>query len=292
MTERQERDSGELNEKDTEYAVITGASQGLGRAFAFELASRNVSLILVSLPDDGLPDLVEQLKRPGVNVLYYETDLTHQSNMMAMTDWINASYKISMLINNAGIGGTKRFMDADTNYLYKMIQLNVMSISLISRALLPNLVGREQSYILNVSSMAAFSPMGYKTVYPATKAFVHHFTMGLYEELKDTNVFVSVVNPGPMKTNKDVTARIERQGFFARLGLLTPEKVAEISIRQLYKRDTLIMLGPGNGFNRLMMKLIPCRFKLPLLTNNVKKELVYYEGISENNKWAAEQAVP
>lgn len=82
--------------------------------------------------------------------------------------------------------------------------------------------------MLNVSSLAAFSPIGYKTVYPASKAFIHSFSRGLYQELKDTNVFVSVVNPGPMKTNAEVSRRIEEQGFWARITCLDRNGLPDI----------------------------------------------------------------
>lgn len=256
-----------------EYAVVTGASSGLGRAFAFELAGRGKNLVLVSLPGEGLPCLANQLKSIGVCVEHYETDLTLHENVHAFTEWVNKLFRISILINNAGVGGTRRFLEADAGYINRIIQLNVMSTSLITRALLPNLMLQKKAYILNVSSMAAFSPMGFKTVYPASKAFIHHFTRGLYQELRDTNVFVSVVNPGPMKTNHDITQRINRQGWLGKLGLLSPEKVAAISIRQLLKHDTMIMLGWGNGFSWLLMKTIPIWLRLPLLTKAIEREI-------------------
>ena len=121
--------------------------------------------------------------------------------------------------------------------------------------------------------MAAFSPMGFKTVYPASKAFIHHFSRGLYQELKDTNIFVSVVNPGPMKTNADTSARIDKQGFLAQMGLLSPERVAQISIRQLFKKDSMIMLNWVNGVHWLLMKLIPIWLRLPLLTKVIEREV-------------------
>jgi hypothetical protein len=254
------------------YAVVTGASSGLGKAFAYELARRNIDMVLISLPNEGLDALAVNLREQGVEVATYETDLTELEKVKAAADWVNRHFRVFMLINNAGMGGTRRFLDAEPDYINRIIQLNVMSTSLLTRALLPNLM-QQQSYVLNVSSMAAFSPMGYKTVYPASKAFVHHFTRGLYEELKHTNVFVSVVNPGPMKTNRDVTARINRQGWLGRLGLLSPEEVAAISIRQLFKRDTLIMLGFGNGLNWLLMKIIPIWVRLPLLTRAIAREI-------------------
>lgn len=256
-----------------EFAIITGASSGLGKALAFELAKRKINLILVSLPNEGLPETVNELSKKGIDVEYYESDLTQHHNLYAMTQWINNSFEVFMLINNAGMGGTRSFLEADTAYINNIIQLNVMSTSLITRELLPNMIRQQQSYILNVSSMAAFSPMGFKTVYPASKAFIHHFTRGLYQELKDTSVFVSVVNPGPMRTNQDVTNRINRQGLLGRIGLLSPEKVAEISIRQLLKKDTMIMLSLGNGINWLLMKIIPIWLRLPLLTNAIKREI-------------------
>lgn len=260
-----------------QYALITGASTGLGRAFAFELAHRRMHLILLALPNEGLKALAEELRGFQIEVHCMEIDLTTHDNVRKMTSWVNEHFSISMLINNAGMGGTKRFMDADTNYLNSIIQLNVMSTSLITRELLPNLMRQTQSYILNVSSLAAFSPMGFKTVYPASKAFIHHFTRGLYQELKDSNVFVSVVNPGPMKTNRDVSERIERHGFIATIGLLTPEKVAAICIRQLLKKDSMIVLNWMNALNWLLMKTVPIWLRLPLLTRTIERELVLEE---------------
>ncbi|HBG53548.1 MAG TPA: short-chain dehydrogenase, partial [Rikenellaceae bacterium] len=178
-----------------------------------------------------------------------------------------------MLINNAGTGGSIRFEEAGTDYLDRIIQLNIMATTLLTRQLIPNLLAQKKAYILNVSSMAAFSPIGYKTIYPASKVFVHFFSRSLYQEYKHTNLFVSVVNPGPMKTNPEVTRRIEKQGFFSHWGVMDPAKVAAISIRQLFKRDTLIMLGFANGLNWLVLKLVPIYIRLPLLSRAVKKEI-------------------
>jgi len=141
---------------------------------------------------------------------------------------------------------------------------------LITHQLLPNLLRQPKAYILNVSSMAAFSPIGFKTVYPASKTFIHSFSRGLHEELKDTNVFVSVVNPGAMKTNKDVCKRIEKQGFLGKLTLLDPDHVASYSIRQLFKKDSVIMVNP---ISWLLMKILPIWIKLPLMTQAIKKEM-------------------
>jgi short-subunit dehydrogenase len=253
------------------YTVVTGASQGLGKSFAYELAQRNENLILVSLPNQNLRELCMELQsRFKIKIHSFEIDLTRKSNVLKLASWINDNFNLKMLINNAGIGGTKEFEKAGVHYLDNIIQLNVMATSLLTHQVLPNLQRHHKAYILNISSLAAFSPIAYKTVYPASKAFVYSFSRGLYEELKDTNVFVSVVNPGPMKTNDEVTKRIESQGFFAKMTSLDPDQVAVFCLNRLEKRDTVIMV---NQFSWLFLKILPVWLKLPMLSNKIKKEL-------------------
>lgn len=253
------------------YAVVTGASQGLGKAFAKSLARKNINLILVSLPNQNLKQLSAKLANTyHIKAHYYEIDLSVNENIFKLTEWINTSFDIHLLINNAGLGGTKRFVDASPEYINSILQLNVTATSLITHQLLPNLLKQPKAYILNVSSMAAFSPMGFKTVYPASKTFIHSFSRGLREELKNTNVFVSVVNPGAMKTNLDVCKRIAKQGFLGKLTLLDPDHTAEYCVNQLFKRDSVIMVNP---ISWLVMKLLPIWIRLPLMTNAMKKEV-------------------
>jgi short-subunit dehydrogenase len=258
-------------ETEESFAVITGASQGLGKAFAESLAKKKINLILVSLPNQNLKELSEEMAGYyNIKTYYYEVDLSVNENIFKLTDWLNKSFNIYILINNAGIGGTKKFLDASPSYINNILQVNITATSLITHQLLPNLLKQPQSYILNVSSMAAFSPIGFKTVYPASKTFIHSFSRGLNEELKDTNVFVSVVNPGAMKTNADVAARIQKQGFLGKLTLLDPNKVAEYCVNQLFKRDSVIMVNPVSW---LVMKILPIWIKLPLMTSAIKREI-------------------
>jgi len=260
--------------QDDTYAVVTGAAEGLGRAFAIELSKRSVNCILIDVSKKKLEALSYYINLNfKVSSVAIMADLTDIDQLKKISCNIKEKYKISLLINNAGVGGTKRMEDASIAYINKIIQLNVMATSVLTHQLLPNLKQRDKAYILNVSSMAAFSPIGYKTVYPASKAFIQSFSRGLYQELKQSNVFVSVVNPGPMKTNKDVTERINKQGFLGKVGLLSPEKVAEISIRQLLKKDSMIILNKMNAFNWMLTKILPMGVKLPLLTKAVYREI-------------------
>lgn len=253
------------------YAVVTGASQGLGKAFAEHLARKNINVIVISLPDQNLKELSCELEENyRIKSHYYEVDLSVHDNVMKLTEWLNTNFNIHILINNAGLGGTKKFTEATSDYINTILQVNVTATSLITHQLLPNLLKQPKAYILNVSSMAAFSPVGFKTVYPASKTFIHSFSRGLHEELKNTNVFVSVVNPGAMKTNTDVCKRIEKQGFLGRLTLLNPDKVAARCVNQLFKKDSVIMVNP---ISWLVMKILPIWIKLPLMTQAIKREI-------------------
>ncbi|MEC3908120.1 SDR family NAD(P)-dependent oxidoreductase [Tamlana sp. 2201CG12-4] len=252
------------------YTVVTGASQGLGKAFALSLAKRQHNLILISLPNQNLKELAQHITTQyNVNVACFETDFSSDENIIALTTHLNTNYTIDILINNAGTGGTKKLEDASLNYLNTIIQVNVKATTVFTHQLLPNLKQQPRSYILNVSSIAAFSPVGYKTVYPASKAFVHSFSLGLSEELKQSNVSVSVINPGAMKTNPEITARIEKQGFIGKLTLLEPQKVAEYSIKKMFRGTTFILINPMSW---MLSSLLPNWIKVPMMTKIVKRE--------------------
>jgi hypothetical protein len=253
-----------------QYAVITGASMGLGLAFAKELSSRKINTILIGLENEELQESCNQLKeRYGINSVFFETDLTVKDNIVSLAKEINSSYSVFMLINNAGIGGTKRFTDAKVDYIDTIIQLNVKATAMMTHQLLPNLIRQEKGFVLNISSIAAFSPIGYKTVYPASKAFIDHFTRGLSRELSNTNVTISLVSPGPMLTSPDKIERLSKQGFLGKLVALTPKKVAQVSIHQLLKGEKAIVLNVFNRLNLLLMRFMSRRY----ITYRVKQEL-------------------
>ena len=253
------------------YALITGASQGLGKSFAYELASRSINTILVSLPNQNLKELNQEItEKYKVDSQYFETDLSIIENVLSLTKFINENFDVTILINNAGLGGSNVFTEVSATYINKIIQVNVMATSILTHQLLPNLLKQSKGYILNVSSMAAFTPFSYKTVYPASKTFVYSFSRGLNEELKGTNVCVSVVNPGAMATNKNVTNRINKLGFLGKFTLLKPDKVAKKAINKLFKRHTVIIF---NNLSWLLLQLLPIWIKLPILTKILKKEI-------------------
>lgn len=260
----------EMKQTD-KYAIVTGASQGLGKAFANELAKEGYNIILTSLADQNLNETAQYLRETyGVLAHAFESDLSEKDNIIEFCSWVNKNFEVEILINNAGVGGTKRFDEVSLEYINVIMQLNMIAPSILTQQLLENLKRNKQAYILNVSSMAAFTPIGFKTVYPASKAFLHSFSLGLSEELKYSNISVSVVNPGAMKTNDEVTKRIEQQGFFGRFTLLSPNKVARNCINKMFRKNKLIIVNPYSYF---LMKLLPSRTSTKILTNTIRREL-------------------
>ncbi len=256
------------------FALITGASRGLGKEIARELAKRNFNLLLVALKGEELADVSSEMEtRYKIKAFYYEADLSESMAVFRVAEWALSKGPVSILINNAGIGGTSAFDEAPAEYIDNIIQLNIRATSLLTRLILPELKCQKQAFILNVASMASFSPIAYKTVYPASKAFIWSFSRGLYEELKNTGVFVSVIHPGPMRTNPDVIKRIDKQKLFGRMGTVTPEKIAEIAVKNLLKRDSLIIPGFMNKINWLMIRIVPVWLVLILLSRVIRREL-------------------
>jgi short-subunit dehydrogenase len=254
--------------------VITGASQGLGNSFARRCAADGRDLILISLPNEDLQTTAKELEGEfGVQVLYFETDLTKMENIDALVKELSV-YKINMLINNAGMGGTKKFQDASSAYIENIILLNIRCLVMMTHKLLPYFSEDQQTYILNIASLAAFSPMPYKTVYPASKAFVMSFSRGLYGELKDSNIHVAVSCPGGLATNAEVASRIDTHNSFVKRSILTPDEVAAITYRQLLKKRYLIIPGRINQLSSLLQRILPVRFQLGIMANNLQKEIL------------------
>lgn len=277
---------------DQPYALVTGASRGLGKAFAKELSQLGYNLILVSLPNEGLPQLARTLEEDhGIRVRYFEKDLTQKENIVEIAAEVNNNYTLEILVNNAGFGGGRYFAEVGERFLDGMILLNVRATVLLTHKVLPNLQQRKRAFVLNVSSLAAKCPIPFKTVYPSTKAFIYSFSRSMQKEYADTSVHFGVVCPGPMMTNPDVVKRMEHQGFIVRQSILTPEKVAHLSLQQLFEGKALIPLTWYHRLQWFMLKLVPESLKMRILGKIAKNEVISTEKPFTNpgygGQWAA-----
>jgi uncharacterized protein len=197
-------------------AFITGASAGIGREFARQLASRAGWLLLVARREDRLNELREELRKqnPSLQIEIRPTDLSDQVQVDALAEWIvRENIAIDLLINNAGLGDSGPFATADAMRLKEMIQVNMGALTLLTRCLLPQMIARKRGAILNVSSSAGFLPIPGAAVYAASKAYVTSFSEALRVELRGTGVGVIALCPGPVHTEfSDVARRPATRG--------------------------------------------------------------------------------
>lgn len=210
-----------------------------------------------------------------VDVRFFEFDMTNTALLQQTLGEVMSQYQVDFLINNAGIGGTSAITDTSLERIDSIIQLNIRSTVIVTRMLIPHLLQHQESYIMNIASMAAFTPIAYKTVYPASKAFISSFFLGLREELSGTGLFVSVVYPGPIMTNSHTSRRIIGQGFKGKMGLLNTSEIAAIALKGTFGKCRVIIPGLMNRINHTLMQLLPLSFKLKLVSREVKKEIQF-----------------
>ncbi|NIK72578.1 hypothetical protein FHS56_000064 [Thermonema lapsum] len=223
------------------YALITGASQGIGQAIAYELAQRGVSLLLVALPDSHLEQTCSRLQSlfPEIEVHALPADLTREEDIRAIAArCYQEGWALRYLINNAGMGFTGTYESYSYEFYEKVLQLNVMATARLTRLLLPLLRKHAPAYILNMASMAAYFQMPYKVIYSSSKAFVYHFSLSLREELRGSGVSVTVVCPGGVLTNPEVRQTIEHLGRLGAAFSLEPQVVARSAVKAMLRRKS------------------------------------------------------
>ncbi len=186
-----------------EYALITGASGGIGFELATIMASKGHNLILVARNIEKLKEIAEVLSQKyKVDVQYFQADLTLEKERAdLLSKFAESNFIISILVNNAGFGDAGYFVETNWLKTNRMIQLNIVALTHLTRELLPAMVRKGKGRILNVASIAGFMPGPLMSVYYATKSFVISFSDALNEELKETGVRVTALCPGPVETN-------------------------------------------------------------------------------------------
>ena len=249
-----------LNKK---YCLITGASEGFGKALALECASRKMNLVLVALPGPELYYLADFIIRNyKVDVIAIEQDLTKEKNCVDLYEQVSSmGLCVNMLINNAGLGSTMLFSEGSFAFYQKQINLNIMATTLLTHLFLDMLKGSGPSYVLNVGSLCSYFFLIKKQVYGATKSFIYFFSKSLRRELEKDDVHVSVICPGGMNTNISVTLLSKSSGWLSRLSIMNPEDVAPIAISGLLKNKEVIIPGRLNKIFLLLDKLLPSFIK-------------------------------
>lgn len=255
------------------YTLITGASEGLGKALALECAKRNMNLVLVALPSIELYQLASFIrKKYSVNVCEFEMDLVSENDRLHLWRQLKQrNISVNMLINNAGIGCTKSFDENSFDTWQRQIQLNVTSVIHLTHLFLPELKLHSKSYLLNISSLAIFFYLPQKQVYGATKSFIHFFSKSLRRELRKNGTTVSVLCPGGIKTTPQLFLLNQHGSLLARLASMTPEQVAFIAINGLLANKEIMIPGKLNRMFMYLDRFIPAGLKIKLIEKQVQK---------------------
>jgi short-subunit dehydrogenase len=227
-------------------AVITGASAGIGRELARQLAARAKLLVLVARRRDRLEELrVElQTKNPALRLEIRDIDLANLEQTTRLAALL-ANEPIDFLINNAGLGDHGPFATADPTRVNQQMQVNVLALTALTRALLPRMIAQKRGAILNVSSSAGFLPLPGIAAYAATKAYVTSFSEAVRAETRGCGITVTALCPGPVDTEFAEVANRESRGEKPRSGLMhvAVEKVAQAGLSAIEQDKALIIPG-------------------------------------------------
>lgn len=228
-------------------AFITGATSGIGAAFARHFAKEGYDLIITGLPDSNFFHTVEELKETyKVNVEILFADFANENDVARLEDIIKRNSNIEVLVNNAGYGLDKSFLEDDIQNLENMIKVQIIAPVRFIHAVLPNMISKKMGIIIDISSLSSFIPIPANPIYSATKLFHNSFIESMHICFKDKGIKVQVLCPGFVKTKFHTRAGLDQAGSI-NIGILRwmkPEKVVEISIKNLRKRNKVIVV-PG-----------------------------------------------
>ncbi len=232
---------------DHKTALITGASFGIGLEFARIFARDGYSLVLVARSADKLRQLASELEKAhGTRSLILATDLTAPGSAAYVLDQTTrADITVDVLVNNAGFGQFGFFAENDLEECLKQIQLNVTTLTHLTRLYLPGMIERKSGRILNVASTAAFQPGPLMAVYYATKAYVLHFSEAIANELKGTGVTATCLCPGSTATEFHKRANMTDIQLL-RFGAMDAHTVAEDGYRALMAAKPVVISGFKN----------------------------------------------
>lgn len=245
-----------LEQYKEDWALVTGASSGIGHEFCCQLAAAGVNLVMVARREDLLQKIAQELiNQYQIQTLVIAQDLSLPDSPAFVHAQIKENnIKIRVLVNNAGIGKWGKFDSSSVQTYQEMISLNTSAVVALCHLFLSDLRSFAQSNIINVSSPAAFQAIPYMAVYAATKSFLQSFSQALYGELVDSGVYVQTLIPGPTKTEFDSKAGAYESGI---KDWGTPEEVVRISLKNLTSYEPLVIVAKGTFKQRFFAALLP-----------------------------------
>ena len=244
-------------------ALITGASSGIGRDIAKELAKRGYDIVIVARNESKLDELKQEIT--GVNVEVIPMDISIRENCIKLHDQVGF---VDILVNNAGFGLFGKFITTDLDRELEMVDLNVKSLHILTKLFIQDMVEKNTGYILNVSSIAGHLPGPFMSTYYATKHYVSNLSESINEEMKKEGLKVKIgtLNPGPVRTNFNNVANVKFN-----LNSLSSEYVAKYTVDKILKGKTDITPGFSIKCTRFFAKIVPNSILAHFVYNTQKK---------------------
>lgn len=242
------------------YAVITGASKGIGKEIAFELASRGYNLLIAARNSYELQIVKEDIERKYQRtVSYLPIDLGIEGSADKLYHWVlEQEVDVRILVNNAGYGLVGAFENYDLEQHLRMLHVNVNAVVELCHKFYPILSGKGESYILNIASSTAYQAIPLMSLYAASKVFVLNFSRGLHHEWKKKGISVTAVSPGATDTNFNDRANLqEKARKAAQKVTMTPEQVALLAVKGMFAKKPEVITGFINKLGAALAWVAP-----------------------------------
>jgi uncharacterized protein len=242
------------------FALITGASKGIGKSIAELLAARGFDLLLIARSEDLLEQVAKEISRAtNRNCQWLALDLAGEQAAETIYEYCNKNQMaVSVLVNNAGYGLSGKFEKYTVEEHTDMLRVNIITLTKLTRLFLPSLLKQPTAYILNIGSSASYQAVPLLSAYAASKAYVLSFSRGLFQELKKTSVSVTCICPGPTDTNFVNRANVGTKGQKAAKQFnMSSQAVARIAVNSLFHRKPEVIAGGLNKLSAFFAWLLP-----------------------------------
>ncbi len=261
--------------------LITGASSGIGLELAKIFAREGYQLVIIARREERLVELKHELEEKyNVQVTCFVCDLIEFDAANKIFQFVrDKNIRVDILVNNAGFGLGGEFAVADLTRLTEMVQVNITALMQLTRLFLPGMIERKSGKILNVGSVAGFLPGPLHAIYFATKSFVISFSEAIAYELKDKNVTVTVLCPGPVKTEFQKVAYKEKAFTTDQRKIPTAKETAEFGYRALMQGTGIAVPNVYNKCVLFLLKILP----RSVVLNLVRAKQSTHQQSSEKN---------
>ncbi len=261
-----------IENTEIKYALVTGATGGLGKAFSKELAKQGYTLLLTGRNKEKLSALQEELRTefPETQTRIYAVDLSNEGDRCALTDAIRADgVRLSLLANVAGVDIQKGVAEYTQEKIVLQCRVNLeAAVSLCQFAITHK---AETLKIVNVASVSGIYPMPYFAIYSATKSALVSFSVALREEMRGKDVSVTAVLPGAIPTRDDIKEQIKGQGLWGKLAALPPETVARDALKAVNRNKPRAIIGFWNNVMHFFTAWMPESWHLRYIANRWSK---------------------